>query len=149
AGEGKKPCVNLECRQLRCSDPNVTTTVTGTVYDPRGRTPLYNAIVYVPNAPLAALVRGATCERCGTLASGSPIATTLTAADGTFVLSNVPVGDDVPLVIQIGKWRRKVVLPRVEPCVENAVKGSDLLRLPRTRAEGDIPQIAVATGALD
>ena len=46
--------------------------------------------------------------------SGSPLVGTTSAVDGTFTLNNVPAGSNIPLVIQIGKWRRQVVLPEVK-----------------------------------
>jgi hypothetical protein len=85
------------------------TTVRGTVYDPAGRVPLYNVVVYVPNAPLDPLPStGATCDQCGGTISGSPVVTALTDASGQFVLEDVPTGTNVPLVMQLGKWRREV-----------------------------------------
>ena len=56
--------------------------VSGTVRDPAGKVPLYNVIVYVPNAPLDPIPEGASCDRCSAQLSGKPIATALTDANG-------------------------------------------------------------------
>jgi hypothetical protein len=119
------------------------------VYDPSGTLPLYNALVYVPSASLGAVASAPSCERCGAVPSGEPLAVTLSNARGEFVLSNVPSGTSVPLVVQVGKWRRQVVVPAVTACVDNPLDGSALTRLPRNRAEGDIPLIAMVTGHSD
>jgi hypothetical protein len=141
-------CVNLQCRQQACPAGG-TTSLSGTVYAPNGSLPLYNVAVYVPNAPLDPFVQGSSCERCGTLASGRPIASALSDAEGKFKLINAPVGKDVPLVFQVGKWRRKVIIPEVLPCQDNALGDPQLTRLPRNRGEGDLPRIAVTQGACD
>ncbi|HVZ36006.1 MAG TPA: carboxypeptidase regulatory-like domain-containing protein, partial [Polyangiaceae bacterium] len=65
-----------------------------------------------------------------------------------FVLQNVPVGSDIPLVVQVGEWRREFNIGTVEACVDTPV-ADQTLRLPSRQSEGDIPKIAVATGALD
>ena len=67
----------------------------------------------VPNAALSPIPSGATCDQCGAEASGQPIATALTDANGHFVMENVPTGTNIPLVIQVGKWRRQVTIPSV------------------------------------
>jgi hypothetical protein len=140
-------CRGLECKQVDCG-PGAVTSVSGVVTAPNGTLPLYNAIVYVPNAPLQPLADGATCDRCGSV-SGEPLVATITDVEGKFRLENVPVGDDIPLVIQIGKWWRKITLPPVQKCVDNPITDTSLTRLPRNRAEGDIPRIAVTTGRCD
>ncbi len=125
------------------------TTVTGTVYAPNGTLPLYNALVYVPNAPLAPFPEGIVCDRCGSLPSGQPVVSAVTDAHGEFRLVNVPVGTDIPVVIQVGKWRRQFTVPTVAACAETRVTDPEKTRLPRNRREGDMPRIAVTTGSCD
>jgi hypothetical protein len=146
-GDAGMACVGLQCKQKVCSGGG-DTTVTGTVYAPNGTLPLYNAIVYVPNATPDALSKGATCDKCGAV-TGAPVVTALSDATGKFTLSNVPVGKDIPLVIQIGKWRRQVTIPEVKACTENALTDRELTRLPKKQSEGDIPSIALTTGGCD
>ena len=110
--------------------------------------PLFNAIVYVPNGAVDAFTPGVSCDKCGTPVSGKPIAVALTDATGKFTLENVPVGTQIPLVVQIGRWRRQVTIPEVAPCAETKLP-AELTRLPRNRTEGDMPLIAVATGSSD
>ncbi len=73
-------------------------------------------MVYVPNAPLDDLVEGVTCQTCDTSVSGQPVAAALTDATGSFTMTDVPVGTNIPVVIQTGKWRRNVTLPQVKAC---------------------------------
>jgi hypothetical protein len=144
------PCTNLCPRQVSCDGG--TTSVSGTVYAPagaaRGGDPLYNALVYVPNGTVAPFTPGVSCDRCGAPASGSPLVNSVTGADGTFLLQNVPTGPNIPLVIQLGRWRRQVTIPNVAAC-QNTVVDPELTRLPRNQGEGDIPLIAMVTGAVD
>ncbi|MDB5212527.1 MAG: Tryptophan synthase alpha chain [Myxococcaceae bacterium] len=146
---GAKPgCVGLECQQLPC-DNGGKTTVSGIVYDPAGKVPIYNATVYVPNAALADIPDGAkTCDRCDAAVSGKPIAIAATDTSGRFTLENVPVADKVPLVIQIGKWRRQVEIPSVAKCADTPVDKA-LTSLPKNRTQGNIPRMALSTGGAD
>jgi hypothetical protein len=153
-----RPCEDLECQQATCVMGNCKqascevgkkTIVKGRVFDPAGKVPLYNVVVYVPNAPLDPIATGPSCDRCESPVSGKPIASALTDTRGDFVLENVPAGSDIPLVLQVGKWRREVKLATVAGCAETSIDDPDLLRLPRNREEGHIPRIAVATGEAD
>ena len=151
SGAPVKPCEGLECKQVACpAGGAATTSLSGKVYDPSGTVPLYNAIVYVPNAELAPFTEGITCDKCGTTPSGKPITTALTDSHGDFTLKNVPVGVDVPLVMQIGRWRRKITIPaaNVKQCSDSKLDAA-VTRLPRTKAEGEIPRIAISTGNAD
>jgi hypothetical protein len=145
---GSGPCKNLQCQQQICPE-GMETTVTGTVYAPNGTLPIYNALVYVPNTALTPLPRGLTCDRCGALPPGEPVVSAVTDAHGAFRLVNVPVGADIPVVIQVGKWRRQFVVPNVAACAETAVTNPEMTRLPRNRSEGDMPRIAITTGSCD
>jgi hypothetical protein len=123
--------------------------VSGTIYDPAGKVPLYNVIVYVPNTALDPIPEGASCDKCGATVSGSPIATALTDETGAFRLANVPVGRDIPLVIQVGKWRREIKVPTVAACTDTPLTDPALTRLPRSRSEGHLPKMALTTGRAD
>src|SRR5699024_9247849 len=125
-----------------------------------GNTPLYNITVYVNNAPIDPINDGPSCDPCdphtGTsLLSGHPVVITKTDTAGKFTLGvnlalgDVPAGATIPMVIQVGKWQRQVVLPMVKPCVDNPITDMSLLHLPRTQAEGHIPKMALTTGGSD
>lgn len=145
-------CVNLECQIASCGG-GASTTLSGTVVTGGQQQygapdPVYNAIVYVPNAPLEPFKAGVACEKCGVPVSGNPVAITLTDAAGKFTLKNVPSGANIPLVVQIGRWRRQVTIPNVAKCVDTPLTAAQT-RLPRNKQEGDIPHIAIATSVYD
>jgi hypothetical protein len=149
---GDQPCSGLECKRAKCDDPDTTTTITGKVYDPAGANGLYNVMVYIPGGfngddELPPIPDGVQCETCASIAL-NPMVSTLTDTKGEFVLKDVPVDKDVPVVIQIGKWRRKLTFDVTKKCAENAVPDRDF-RLPKNGSEGDMPQIAVTTGGCD
>lgn len=153
--EADAGCQGLECKRVTC-EAGKTTTLKGRVYDPAGANPLYNVAVYIPSgpdpaAPLPpldnAMEKGVSCSRCTSIVL-RPLASALTDTNGDFVLENVPVANDVPLVIQVGKWRRRFMVNVTESCGENPVRDGKLM-LPKSGVEGDMPQIAVTTGALD
>ena len=156
AATGGLNCKNLQCFQNNCklagckatACPSGSTTVSGVVYDPAGIHPLYNVIVYVPNAAVDPIKTGATCDSCGKV-SGEPVTSALTNAKGEFTLENVPVADDVPIVIQVGKWRRQFTIPKPASCADTRLTDRNQTRMPRNKAEGDIPRIALTTGGAD
>jgi hypothetical protein len=151
---GGTPCPpGLQCN-VSCSGGK-TTSISGVVYDPAGKDPLYNITVYVPAKPLVALPKGVAtgsdaCNCSALFESGAVVATT-TGVDGSFKLANAPVGSNVPLVIQVGKWRRLFQV-NATSCQDNPQMGTSL-SLPSTVASGDIddniPDIAVSTGGAD
>jgi hypothetical protein len=125
-----------------------TTSLSGTVYAPNGTDPLYGATVYVPGAAVQPFTPGVSCASCSAGLSGSPLVSTTTLFNGTFTLSGVPAGVNIPLVIQKGRWRRQVVVPTVTACTTTAVSAT-LTHLPTSKAQGDIPLMAFVTGSVD
>jgi hypothetical protein len=121
------------------------TSVSGTVYDPAGTTPIYRAHVYWPSTALDAVPEGISCTACGTPESGRPITDTVTDTSGQFKLVGVPAGANIPLVIQVGKWRRQIAVPTVAACGDTPLAATTT-RLPRDSTEGHLPHIAVVTG---
>ena len=150
SGDATRPdaCVGLECQVKACSGAGQTpTTLTGVVYAPNGTLPLFGADVYIPRDAPGPLAEGAECSRCQDL-PGFPIAQTKTNEKGEFTLQNVPAGASVPVVISLGKWRRQITVSNVAECAPTALT-AEQTRLPKTKAEGDIPKIAITTGNAD
>jgi len=145
---GSGGCTGLQCQVATCTG-TATTSLSGIVYDPAGKVPLYNVTVYVPNAALDTIPEGVSCDKCSAQVSGQPIAAALTDATGAFHLTGVPSGSNIPLVMQVGKWRRQVSVPTVTSCVDNKLTDVNLTRLPRTQSEGHMPKIALTTGGSD
>ena len=163
-------CVGLQCSLQICGGSD-STTISGRVYDPAGKNPLYNAEVYVPlhpADPLPAFGSGASCDTCGGAQALDAIRAVQTDANGDFTLSDVPVGDNIPVVVQMGKWRREIVLSKVEACTDNQVANNCttanpadcVFRLPRNQTDGydpvtgtyskaDLPQTAIISGSAD
>ncbi len=113
--------------------------------------PVPNVLVYIPNdpLPLAKMSQGyaaGACPLCSADVSGHPLVSTYTNFDGTFTLSNVPVGPSIPVVIQMGRWRRVFHVAVNASCGPNA---AGTLNLPQNQAQGDIPFTAISTGNVD
>jgi hypothetical protein len=75
----------------------------------------------------------------------------VTGPDGSFTITRTPVGQQIPIVVQLGKWRRMSFVNINNPCADNPMD-PDLTRLPRSRGDGkkaSLPRIAIATGAAD
>ena len=139
AGQGGSEC-----------EPGSVTSIVGIVRDPAGQMPLYNVVVYIPLEPLLPLPElpiGTICELCP-LYIPEVYSSALTDVGGNFRIQ-APAGRDVPLVIQSGKWRRRITVPFVSPCVENVIDDPDATRLPRSQREGNMARIAVVTGVED
>jgi hypothetical protein len=140
---------------VKCDGGGMTTSISGTVYDPALKNPLFGIAVYVPEKALQPLPQGvpmgAEACSCAALYPSGAIVSATTDVNGKFTLTNVPVGKNIPLVLQIGKWRHEVTLPTVAPCVDNAQPDKSLA-LNGTVAPGsndNMPDIAVSTGSYD
>jgi Bacterial Ig-like domain (group 3) len=124
-----------------------TTTISGTVYDPRttaNSLPLPNVLVYVTTGPVAPLPSGVQCLTSSNSTPTGVVAFTYTAVDGTFEMGNIPVNGAYTVVIQAGKWRRQFS----ETVGAGPLTGL-ALHMPADHTQGDIPMIAIATGSVD
>lgn len=142
-------CDGLRCSIVNCRSKSLpSTTVSGTVFAPNGTLPLYGVTVYVPASDPGPLPAGVQCNHCAdTLPPGS-IARAITDETGHFKLLDVPATTNVPIVIQVGKWRRQITVPSVAACQDTALSTAETT-LPRNKTQGDMPQIAVTTGDQD
>jgi hypothetical protein len=123
--------------------------VTGTVSIPAGTLPVYGANVYIPSGDVPPPPQsGPSCDRCDLIVPPDAAAKTTTDINGKFVLTNVPSGTDIPLVIRVGKWSRVVTIPKIADCTSTQVD-AEQSRLPRNQSEGNIPKIALSTGSQD
>jgi hypothetical protein len=153
----------LSCFQVDCAVKNLPpTSVSGTVFAPNGTLPLYGVNVYVPFSDPGALPVGVSCDKCSDGLPGGVLVQTTTDEAGHFTLKDLPATSNVPLVIQVGKWRRQLVLPSVAACQDLAVAAVDTT-LPKSRNDMtpntatdsnnapkvDLPFVAVTTGAFD
>ncbi len=147
--EGPDACMGLECRITNCAIRNMPeTTISGTVFAPNGTLALYGVNVYIPLSDPGPLTDGVQCSQCQNALPGGSIAQALSDAAGKFSLAKVPTGINVPLVIQVGKWRRRVDIPEILPCQDNPLP-PNITSLPRNKLEGDLPKIAMTTGSWD
>jgi len=162
-------CTGPLCSQQMACTGLPKTTITGTITAP-GHTntatwgtpdPIYGGLVYVPNGaagpptygvmPFSA---GVACESCSQLVTGSPLVGAVTGIDGTFTLQNAPCGTNIPIVIQLGRWRRQLTIPTVACCANTALTNTQT-HLPRNKVgepgdvKSDIPLMAISTGDVD
>ncbi|MFT3697890.1 MAG: hypothetical protein QM831_32420 [Kofleriaceae bacterium] len=164
---GVPACTGLCAQQNACTN-QAKTTITGKITAPGHDDtvtwgtpdPIYGALVYVPNGGAAPyygttpFAAGVSCDSCSSLVSGEPLVYATTAVDGTFTIDNAPCGASIPLVIQLGRWRRQISIPNVQCCANTALTAAQT-HLPRTHTgepgdlRSDIPLTAVATGDVD
>jgi hypothetical protein len=124
------------------------TTIKGVVYAPNGTLPLYGISVYVPNTNPGPLADGLQCSRCSDPLPGNPIVEQISDESGAFSLIGVPSGDNIPVVITNGRWRKQLMLPHVAPCEQVTLTAAQT-SLPADHTQGDMPKIAIATGQAD
>src|SRR5262249_26104824 len=105
---GSSTTCTRPCLQQQSRPGGGTPTLSGSVFSPNGIDVLPGALVYVPNggaAPgwgLQPFQDGVATQHCscGSDVSGSPLVSAVTNFDGTFTIKDMPVGTNIPLVIQ-------------------------------------------------
>ena len=145
------------------------TVLHGTVWSPAGSPavdpargevalPIPNAMIYVPNGSTTApyglsVFKDGVATGCDCTVQGPPLAIFPSGVDGSFTVTGVPAGVDVPLVIQLGKWRRVITIPAKPACSGKIELTAAQTRLPRRQAEQNamdaIPFMALSTGSVD
>jgi len=162
------PCSGL-CDQVDACTNQPKTSISGIVTAPGHANtqvfgtpdPIFGALVYIPNGAagpptygVTPFTQGVSCDSCSTLTSGDPLVSATTGVDGKFTLDNVPCGTAIPLVIQLGRWRRQITIPSVACCANTALTNAQT-HLPRDRVGepgdvySDIPLMAFSTGSVD
>ncbi|HTQ46604.1 MAG TPA: hypothetical protein VMI75_27815 [Polyangiaceae bacterium] len=165
-------CQGLQCQVPICGS-GLATAITGTVWDPAAINPVYNALVMIPNGTVQPIAAGVSSDPCGGATLPAAVSYAYSDTKGHFTLSNVPVGTSIPLVIQLGRWRRVTTIDTSAlTCVNPSTGATNIssaagcgdpspglnkysatagcpTRFPRTQSDGNIPEIAIATGGLD
>jgi len=150
-------CGSVEvCSAGICGCPAASPTeISGVVMDPGENVPLMNAAVYVSTGTPIALTdepanasAGAApaCDKCASLSSPGYLTGVATDVNGKFTLPVSP--GTYTVVAQIGRWRRIAPNVTASACT-NTVIPTNLIRMPASRSEGDIPKMAVVEGALE
>jgi hypothetical protein len=131
------------CAQVATCDGSPT-TISGLVLSAAAANPdpVPNVLVYVPNGTPPTFTSGVSCASC--TAASSAVVSTYSVSDGSFSLQNVPSGSNVPVVIQLGRWRRQFTV-NVTACTTNPIN----FNLPASSTQGDIPLTAISTGTGD
>jgi hypothetical protein len=149
-------CTGIQCNVTNCASKGMQpTTITGTVFAPNGTLPLFGINVYVPDADPGPFKAGVQCGTCSNGLPGNPIVQVLTDEAGKFTLTGLPDGDNIPLVISTGKWRREIKIPKVAACSTQAIPAADTTfpkshdDLTPNTTSVDMPQIAISTGSAD
>jgi hypothetical protein len=147
------------------------TVLHGTVWSPAGNPaidpargevplPIPNAMIYVPNGSTTApyglsKFTDGVAQGCDCNVQGPPLNIFPSGVDGSFTVTGVPAGVDIPLVIQLGKWRRVITIPAAQApaCAGRVELTAAQTRLPRREAEQNamdaIPLMALSTGQVD
>lgn len=161
-------CAGLQCAIASSCTNDGGTTIVGKIMDPAGANPLYNVLAYVPMydpaqpsaippgygiQPIVGGVTfpsGVSCDSCSYLYTGYPIAVGASGTDGTFTITNAPSGQNIPVVVQVGKWRTHATVSTVTSCGQ---ADAGAINMPSSVPASDpivsIPQIAVSMGAAD
>jgi hypothetical protein len=125
-----------------------TTTITGRVLDPAGKNPVFNVTVFVrdPGVPLPDPAKVPIACGCSAIFPTDVLAFGTTDATGHYSIPNAAYGSGISVVVQSGKWRKVYDNITIAQCATNELPD---LTLPKSSAEGSLPDIAISTGGLD
>lgn len=144
-------CTSAEC-QNHCP-PGEQTVLRGRVLAPNGVDPIPGALVYVPRQ-INEFPEEVQCEVCDQITDDA-IVITSTDVDGSFTLAPIPTSENqtagitVPVMSQIGRFRKMSNVVIDSPCAENQASDDNFQLPSRTEGQDSIPKIAVVTGDFD
>ena len=168
-----KTCNGNQCYIATC-EAGTTTELVGQVLDPAGNYPVSGALVLIPNGGfISPMGTGLSYDPCNGANLPAGVGYAITDTNGNFILGNNPAdaaagggsvpyeaiplgtdggsapGIDIPLLVQVGRWRRLITVTATACEVNDAGP----INLPSvqggTYGQDNIPHIGVITGSCD
>jgi len=166
-------CIGNQCYVPSCEAG--ATQLVGTILDPAGRYPVNNALVMIPNdGIIPPMTDGVNFNPCSGSSLPPALAVATTGPNGVFILGNpatdgggsvpteaLPIQVDggdagnnpvtgVPILVQVGRWRRLVTVAVSNAC---AVNDAGPIALPSVQGgaygQDNIPHVAIITSSCD
>ena len=129
---------------------NAPTSLSGVALAPNGTDPISQAEIAVFDHQPVPLPTGVYCTTCNSTVTDTPLAVITSGTNGAFSLSldDVPRSATLYVTFRKAMFRRILVNQAITACADNPLTAAQS-SLPGTSAQGDLPRIAVSSGASD